>query len=67
MKTDRGTEDRARSMALLARLVRTMLMIFENHQQDDGTIAVPSYSGSSCRARGHRAVAGRSRLVGNSP
>ncbi|MEZ5377125.1 MAG: serine--tRNA ligase [Acidimicrobiales bacterium] len=41
MKTDRGTEFAHTLNGTACAIGRTMLMIFENHQQDDGTIAVP--------------------------
>ncbi len=41
MKTDRGTEFAHTLNGTACAIGRTMLMIFENHQQDDGTISVP--------------------------
>ncbi len=41
MKTDRGTEFAHTLNGTACAIGRTMLMIFENHQQADGTIAIP--------------------------
>ncbi len=41
IKTDRGTEFAHTLNGTACAIGRTMLMIFENHQQADGTIAIP--------------------------